>query len=208
MRAVVFHGIGDIRLEDVPNPQLQAPSDAIVHLTASAICGTDLHFVHGTAEPVKPETILGHEGVGLVERAGPEVRNFRGGDRVVVCATIACGVCVYCRAGYYSQCERANPHGPLAGTAFFGGQEASGPFPGLQAQKARIPCAATTLVRMPEQVSDDQAIPTSDIFPTGYFAADLADLRPGRTLAVFGCGPVGQCAILSATLHDAGRIAA
>jgi threonine dehydrogenase-like Zn-dependent dehydrogenase len=206
MQAVVFHGIGDIRLEEVPNPQLQAPTDAIVHLTASAICGTDLHFVRGTAGPMKAGTILRHEGVGLVEIAGPEVRNFRSGDRVVVCSTIACGICVYCRAGYYSQCDRANPRGLVAGTAFFGGPEASGPFPGLQAQKARIPFAATTLVRVPEEVSDDQAILTSDIFPTGYFAADLADLRPGRTLAVFGCGPVGQCAILSAKRHGAGRI--
>ncbi len=141
-----------------------------------------------------------------MEIAGPEVRNFRSGDRVVGCSTIACGICVYCRAGYYSQCDRANPRGPVAGTAFFGGPEASGPFPGLQAQKARIPFAATTLVRVPEEVCDDQAILTSDIFPTGYFAADLADLSPGRTLAVFGCGPIGQCAILSAKPDDAGRI--
>lgn len=204
MRAVVFRGIGDIRLEEVPNPRLEAPGDAIVHLTASAICGTDLHFVRGTVGPMKPGTILGHEGVGIVESTGPEVRNFRSGDRVVICSTIGCGICAYCRAGYYSQCDRANPSGK--GTAFFGGPEASGPFAGLQAQKARIPFAATTLVSVPAGVSDDQAILTSDIFPTGYFGADLADIRPGRTVAVFGCGPVGQCAILSAKLLDAGRI--
>lgn len=204
MRAVVFRGVGDIRLEEAPNPQLEAPSDAVVHLTASAICGTDLHFVRGTAGPMKPGTILGHEGVGIVESTGPEVRNFRSGDRVVICSTIGCGICAYCRAGYYAQCDRANPHG--RGTAFFGGPEASGSFPGLQAQKARIPFAATTLVSVPAGVSEDQAILTSDIFPTGYFGAELADIRPGRTVAVFGCGPVGQCAILSAKLWDAGRI--
>ncbi|MGH9534939.1 MAG: zinc-dependent alcohol dehydrogenase [Terriglobales bacterium] len=206
MQAVVFRGVGDIRLEDVPLPKLEAPTDAIVHLTASAICGTDLHFVRGTVGPLRPGTILGHEGVGIVEIAGPEVRSFRSGDRVVVCSTIACGVCVYCRNGEYSQCDRANPRGPASGTAFFGGPEASGPFQGLQAQKARIPFAATTLVSVPSGVSDEQAILASDIFPTGYFAADLADIRPGRTLAIFGCGPVGQCAILSAKLMNAGRI--
>lgn len=204
MRAVVFRGIGDIRLEDVATPELEAPTDAIVHLTASAICGTDLHFIRGTVGPMRPGTILGHEGVGIVESTGPEVRNFRSGDRVVICSTIGCGNCVYCRAGFYSQCDRANPTGK--GTAFFGGPEANGSFHGLQAQKARIPFAATTLVKVPDGVSDEQAIVTSDIFPTGYFGADLAEIRPGRTVAVFGCGPAGQCAILSAKLKDAGRI--
>lgn len=204
MQAVVFHGIGDIRLEEAPNPKVETATDAVVHLTASAICGTDLHLVRGTVGPVKPGTILGHEGVGIVESTGSEVRNFRSGDRVVVCSTIGCGVCVYCRAGYYTQCDRANPTG--RGTAFFGGPELSGPFQGLQAQKARIPFAATTLVGIPAGVSDDQALVTSDIFPTGYFGADLADIRPGRTVAVFGCGPVGQMAILSAKLMDAGRV--
>src|SRR6266576_615720 len=115
MKAVVFHGIGDVRLDDVPMPTLKEPTDAIVRLTASAICGTDLHMVRGTLPGMKAGTILGHEGVGVVEAVGGEVRNFSVGDRVVICSTIACGVCSYCRAGYFSQCDRANPNGAEAG---------------------------------------------------------------------------------------------
>ncbi|HEY0094784.1 MAG TPA: alcohol dehydrogenase catalytic domain-containing protein, partial [Archangium sp.] len=123
MKAVVFHGIGDIRLEDVAEPVLQQDTDAIVRLTASAICGTDLHFVRGTFPGMKPGTILGHEGVGIIEALGRDVRNVRVGDRVVIPSTIACGTCSYCRSGYYAQCDVANPHGKRAGTAFFGGPE-------------------------------------------------------------------------------------
>src|SRR3954469_13454250 len=135
MKAVVFHGIGDIRIEDGPEPRLQQPTDAIVRLTASAICGTDLHFVRGTLSGMKPGTILGHEGVGIVESFGDDVRNLNTGDRVVIPSTIACVYCSYCRAGYFSQCDNANPNGPEAGTAFYGGPEDSGPFQGMQAEK-------------------------------------------------------------------------
>lgn len=206
MKAVVFEGVGDIRLEDVPEPVIQDPTDAIVKLTATAICGTDLHFVRGTVPGMKRGTILGHEGVGVVEALGADVRNLRIGDRVLIPSTIACGTCVYCRSGYFAQCDRANPHGKRAGTAFFGGPEASGPFPGLQAEKARVPFAHVGLVRLPEEVSDDQAILISDIFPTGYFGAELAEITDGDTVAVFGCGPVGQFTIASAKLFGAGRI--
>src|SRR6266496_2040760 len=132
MRAVVWKGIGDIAIEDVPDPKIQEPTDAIVRLTASAICGTDLHFIRGTMPGMKKGLILGHEGVGVIEELGPGVRNFEIGDRVVIPSTIACGNCSYCRAGYYAQCDRANPTG--AGTAFFGGPADSGSFPGLQAE--------------------------------------------------------------------------
>lgn len=206
MQAVVFHAVGDIRLEDVPEPKLREPTDAIVRLTASAICGTDLHMVRGTLGGMKPGTILGHEGVGLVEDTGGGVRNLKRGDRVVIPSTICCGVCSYCRAGYTSQCDRANPNGPRAGTAFFGGPALSGPFQGLQAERARIPWAHVGPVLLPDEVSDEQAILLSDIVPTGYFGADLAAIKPGHTVAVFGCGPVGQFAIASARLMDAGRI--
>lgn len=208
MKAVVFHAVGDIRVEDVPDPTIQEPSDAIVRLTASAICGTDLHMVRGTLPGMKPGTIVGHEGVGVVEEIGSAVRNLRRGDRVVVASTIACGYCSYCRAGYQSQCDNANPNGPRAGTAFFGGPSESGPFHGLQAEYARVPFAHTGLVRLPESVSDDDAILLSDIFPTGYFGADFAEIDDGDTVAVFGCGPVGQFTILSASLLGAGRILA
>ena len=206
MKAVVFHGVGDIRLDDVDEPQIQDPTDAIVRLTASAICGTDLHMIRGTMPGMKPGTILGHEGVGVVEEVGADVRNLRAGDRVVIPSTIACGYCSYCRAGYYAQCDKANPNGPQAGTAFFGGPEATGPFDGLQAEKARIPFANAMLVKLPDAVIDEQAILLSDIFPTGYMGADMAEIEPGDTVAVFGCGPVGLFAILNADLLGAGRI--
>ena len=206
MKAVVFHGIGDIRLEDVPEPRIEQPADAIVRITASAICGTDLHMVRGTLPGMKPGTILGHEGVGVVEDVGPGVRNFRKGDRVVIPSTIGCGWCSYCRAGYTAQCDTANPNGPLAGTAFYGGPEKSGPFNGLQAEYARVPFAPHNLVKIPPRVSDEQALLCSDIFPTGYFGADIAEIEPGDTVAVFGCGPVGQFAILSAFMKGAHRV--
>jgi threonine dehydrogenase-like Zn-dependent dehydrogenase len=208
MKAVVFRGVGDIRLEDVPDPKIQEPTDAIVRITASAICGTDLHLVRGTFAGMEPGTILGHEGVGVVEQLGPGVRNFEIGDRVVVMATIACGSCAYCRAGYTAQCDVANPKGNRAGTAFFGGPGPSGPFHGLQAEKARIPFAHVGMVKLPDEVSDDQAILLADIFPTGWFGAELAEIKPGDTVAVFGCGPVGQFVIASAKLMGAGRIIA
>lgn len=208
MKAVVFHGIGDIRLDDVKEPKIKEPTDAIVRLTASAICGTDLHMVRGTMPGMKPGTVLGHEGVGVVEEVGKDVRNLRRGDRVVIPSTIACGCCSYCRAGYFSQCDEANPNGKQAGTAFFGGPEMSGPFDGLQAELARVPFANVGLVKLPESVSDDQAILVSDIFPTGYFGAEIAEIKPGDTVAVFGCGPVGLFAIVSAQLLGAGRVLA
>jgi threonine dehydrogenase-like Zn-dependent dehydrogenase len=206
MKAVVFHGVGDIRVEDVPEPRIQDPTDAVVRLTASAICGTDLHFVRGTMPGTEEGRILGHEGVGVVEELGDWVRNFDEGDRVVIPSTIACGTCSYCRAGYYAQCDNANPNGP--GTAFFGGPEDAGGFDGLQAEYARIPYANVGMVKLPDDVTDDQAILISDIFPTGYQAADIAEVRDGDIVCVFGCGPVGQFAIWSAKHLGAGRVIA
>jgi threonine dehydrogenase-like Zn-dependent dehydrogenase len=206
MKAVVFHGVGDIRLDEVDEPTLEEDTDAIVRLTASAICGTDLHMIRGTLADMKPGTILGHEGVGVVEKVGKGVRNLVKGDRVVICSTIACGACSYCRAGYTAQCDKANPNGPAAGTPFFGGPRSTGPFHGLQAEKARVPFAHVGCVKLPDEVSDAQAILLSDIFPTGYFGAKLAEIKPGDTVAVYGCGPVGLFAIASAKLLGAGRI--
>ena len=139
MKAVVFHGIGDIRLEEVPDPKIEEPTDAIVRLTTSAICGTDLHLVRGTVAGMTPGTILGHEGVGIVEALGADVRNLQVGDRVVIASSIACGNCVYCRAGYYAQCDVANPNGPLAGTAFFGGPPAAGRFRACRRRRRGFP---------------------------------------------------------------------
>lgn len=207
MKAIVFHGVGDIRLDDVAEPKIREPGDAIVQLTSSAICGTDLHFIRGSMEGVEKGTILGHEGVGIVVETGKDVRNLRKGDRVVIGSTIACGYCSYCRASYFSKCDNANPNGPQA-TAFYGGPKESGPFDGMQAEYVRVPFASVNAVRLPDEIPDDDAILLSDIFPTAYFAADMADIKPGHTVAVLGCGPVGLFAIASAKLFDAGRIIA
>lgn len=206
MKAVVYHGIGDIRLDDVPEPTIKESTDAIVRITVSAICGTDLHFIRGTFSDMQEGTILGHEGVGVIEALGDDVRNLSVGDRVVIPSTIACGNCSYCRAGYFSQCDEANPNGKQAGTSFYGGPKPTGPFDGLQAEKARIPFANAGLVKLPDEISDDQAIALSDIFPTGYFGAVAAEIADGDTVAVFGCGPVGLFAIASAKLLGAGRV--
>jgi threonine dehydrogenase-like Zn-dependent dehydrogenase len=206
MKAVVWHGVGDIRLDEVKAPKLKEATDAIVRLTASAICGTDLHMIRGTMPGMQPGTILGHEGIGIIEEVGKDVRNLRPGDRVVVPSTIACGTCSYCRAGYYAQCDNANPNGSDAGTAFYGGPKQTGPFDGMQAEYVRVPYAHVNLVRLPEELSDDQAILLSDIFPTGYMGAEYAEITEGDTVVVFGAGPVGQFAIASARLLGAGRV--
>jgi threonine dehydrogenase-like Zn-dependent dehydrogenase len=208
MKAIVFHGVGDIRLDTVAEPKIKDPTDAIIRITASAICGTDLHMIRGTLGGMKSGTILGHEAVGIIEEVGKEVKNLRPGDRVVVPSTIGCGSCNYCRDGYFAQCDVANPNGPQAGTAFYGGPKESGPFDGLQAEYARIPYANVGPVPLPPEISDDQAICLSDIFPTGYFGAKLAEIKDGNTVAVFGCGPVGQFAIASAKLLGASRVIA
>lgn len=206
MKAVVWHGTGDIRLDTVADPVIEQPTDAIIRITRSAICGTDLHLVRGTMPGMREGTILGHEAVGLVEQVGSAVRGFAPGDRVVVTSTIGCGNCSYCRAGYYAQCDKANPNGPAAGTSFFGGPESTGPVHGLQAEYARIPYAATSLVRVPPGVRDDQAILVSDIFPTGWFGARLAEVSDGDTVLVLGAGVVGQFAVASAKRQGASRV--
>jgi threonine dehydrogenase-like Zn-dependent dehydrogenase len=206
MKAIVFGGIGKVALKNVPDPKIKDRTDAIIRITSSAICGTDLHFIRGTAPGMKEGRILGHEAVGIVEEVGKSVRNLRKGDRVVVPSTVGCGSCTYCRAGYQSQCNVANPHGANAGTVFFGGPEEAGGLDGLQAEYARIPVAGVGLVKLPEEITDDQAILMSDILPTSYMAAVMAEVKPSDNVVVFGCGPVGLFAILCAQHLGAGRV--
>ncbi|GAA4266221.1 alcohol dehydrogenase catalytic domain-containing protein [Frondihabitans peucedani] len=206
MKAVVWHGIGDIRLDSVDDPSILAPTDAIVQITRSAICGTDLHFIRGTMAGMNEGTILGHEAVGVVTEVGTAVRGFTPGDRVIVNSTISCGVCRYCRQGHTAQCDVANPNGPSAGTSFFGGPATTGPVNGLQAEYARIPFAQNTLTPLPETVTDDQAILLSDILPTSWFGAQLAGVTRGDTVAVFGAGIVGQMAVAAAFRQGASRV--
>jgi threonine dehydrogenase-like Zn-dependent dehydrogenase len=139
MKAVVWHGVGDVRIDDVPEPRIEEPTDAVVRVTTAAICGTDLHFVRGTVPNMKPGLIFGHEGVGVVEEVGKDVRNFRPGDRVLLSAVLGCGSCAYCRSGRFAQCDGLNPDG----SAFYGANSESGSFNGLQAEYARVPFART-----------------------------------------------------------------
>lgn len=208
MKALVFKGIGNVQIEEKDDPILENPSDAIIKIQATSICGTDLHMVRGTMAGMKKGTTLGHEAVGIVEQIGSDVSHIKVGDRVVVTSTIACGQCVYCEAQEFSSCDYSNPKGTEAGTAFFGGPELTGPFDGLQAEKALIPFADTNLIKIPESVSDEDALLISDVFPTGYMGAEMADVQEGDIIAVFGCGPVGQFAIASAFLLGAKTVIA
>lgn len=165
-------------------------------------------MIRGTIQGMKKGTTLGHEGVGIVEKVGKLVKNFKVGDRVIVPSTIACGHCSYCLQGIYSQCDTANPNGPNAGTAFYGGPKISGPFNGMQAEKVRVPFADVSLIAIPDDVTDDQVILLSDILPTAYMAVEMADIKPSDTVAVFGCGPVGQHVIFCLKQLQANQIIA
>ncbi len=163
--------VGDVRLDTVPDPRIQQPADAGLRLTASAICGTDLHFVRGTFSGMKPSAILGHERVGVVEQLKSKLRNLKVADRVVISATMACRTCSYCRAGYYGQCDNANPNGRDKRNSFFGAPVDTGPIDGPRAERGRIPFAAATMVKPPDAGSDEQAILISNIVPTGWYGA-------------------------------------
>lgn len=206
MKAIVYCGPGEVRVEEMRDPEIEAPADAIVRITASAICGFDLQIVRGSVPEMLPGTILGHEGVGVIEDLGEDIRNFQIGDRVLLCPTLACGACRQCRRGHYAHCVRANPNGAGFGTAMFGGPASSGPFHGLQAEYARVPLAHTTMLHLPEALSDGEGLLLTDAVPTGLFGVRLTQIRPGQSLAVFGCGPIGQQAIAYAQRMGAGRI--
>ncbi|MDR3646687.1 MAG: glutathione-dependent formaldehyde dehydrogenase [Candidatus Babeliales bacterium] len=195
MKALVFRGIGNISLEEVKDPVIQDEKDVIVKITVSAICGTDLHLIRGTVQNMKTDTILGHEGVGIVEEVGSNVQKFKVGDRVIIPSTIGCGHCKYCKQEIYSQCDNANPNGKEAGTVYFGGPKESGPLNGMQAEKVLVPFADANLIKIPNDITDEQVILLSDILPTAYMAVENADIQPDDTVAVFGCGPVGQLVI-------------
>ena len=215
MRALCWHGKEDIRCETVPDPKIIDPGDAIIKVTACAICGSDLHLMGGFVSGMESGDVLGHEAMGEVIETGPGVHRLKKGDRVVVPFTISCGECRMCKWGLFSCCERSNPAGakeakqigyPTAG--LFGYSHLYGGFPGGQAEYLRVPFADVGPVKIPESLSDEQVLFLSDIFPTGYQAAEQCDLGPGDTVAVFGCGPVGQFAIKSAFMLGAERVIA
>ena len=216
MKALTWHGKGDMRCESVPDPKIQQPRDAIVKVTACAICGSDLHIYDGIIPRMKHGDIVGHETMGEVVEVGPEARGkLKVGDRVVVPFTISCGDCFFCRRGYFSACERTNPdrktaemlwgHSPAG---LFGYSHLLGGFPGGQAEYMRVPYADVGPLKVPDGLSDEQVLFLSDIFPTGYMAAEFCNIQPDDTIAIWGCGPVGQMAMRSAFLLGARRVLA
>ena len=193
MKALVIKNVGVIAIEEVADPKIKDQADAIIKLTMTTICGTDLHSVRGTIPGYKPGTVLGHEGIGIVEQIGSEVKNFKIGDRVIVPSTIGCGTCAYCKKELYSQCDTM----AKGETAFYGGPAGTGDFSGMQAEKVRVPYADVNLVKISDNLTDEQVILLSDILPTSYMAAENIFPQKEDEVAVFGCGIVGQLAILS-----------
>jgi threonine dehydrogenase-like Zn-dependent dehydrogenase len=196
VRAVVFDTVGRVRLDDVADPVIEDDADAVVRVTRSGICGSDLHFVHGKA-PIQPGEGLGHEAVGVVETVGRGVRRVAPGDRVVVAFHIACGRCWFCRRGETQLCEEFRN---LGAGAFGGG------LGGAQAERVRVPAADVNLLRIPDGVEDDRALFVGDVLTTGVYAAGLAAAGPGDTVAVVGAGPVGLCCAMAVRLGGADRV--
>jgi threonine dehydrogenase-like Zn-dependent dehydrogenase len=215
MKAVCWYGKHDVRVEQVPDPQLLNPRDAIVRITSTAICGSDLHLYNGYIPTMAEGDILGHEFMGEVVEVGPAVRNLAVGDRVVVPFPIACGNCFFCERGEFSLCENSNPNAWMAEkmwghspAGIFGYSHLVGGYAGGQAQYARVPFADVGPIKVDGGLSDEQVLFLSDIFPTGWEAAENCGIRPGDTIAVWGCGPVGLFAIKSAFLLGAARVIA
>ena len=216
MRALCWHGPKDIRCDTVPDPRIEHPRDAIIKVTACAICGSDLHLYDGFMPGMESGDIMGHEFMGVVEEVGSEVNGaLRKGDRIVVPFTIWCGECAQCRRGNFSVCETSNRNKAVADKTFghttaglFGYTHLTGGYAGGQAEYVRVPFADKTHIKVPEQLSDEQVLFLGDIFPTGWQAAVQCDIQPSDTVAIWGCGPVGQMAIRSALLLGARQVIA
>lgn len=196
MKAVTFHDTGDFRVLEVPKPSIQASGDVLLRVTLGSICGSDLHIYHGHT-PINQGAVIGHEFVGVVEEAGPEVRRFKPGDRVVASFFTACGHCPLCRRGWFAQCDNK---------ATFGHGEYFGDLGGGQAEYVVVPVADHTLEPIPEGMTDEQAIFVGDVMSTAYFGAERAEIRPGDTVAVIGAGPVGLCAVMASQLFGPARV--
>ncbi|MGN9805837.1 zinc-dependent alcohol dehydrogenase [Micromonospora sp. L32] len=192
MKALTWHGKRDVRVQEVPDPRIEEPSDAIVRITSTAICGSDLHLYEVLAPYLKPGDVLGHEPMGIVEEIGPGVTRLEPGDRVVVPFNISCGDCWMCRRQLYAQCETTQVTSEGKGAALFGYTSLYGSVPGGQAEYLRVPHAQFGPVKIPETGADERYLYLSDILPTAWQAVKYADTPPGGTLAVFGLGPVGQ----------------
>jgi threonine dehydrogenase-like Zn-dependent dehydrogenase len=213
MRANTWQGPNTVRVQDVPDPAILDRHDAIVQITSTAICGSDLHLVDGYVPTMMKGDVLGHEFMGRVVEAGSEVNDVAVGDRVVVPFAIACGSCWSCRQGSFSLCENSNPNRWMAAKLWgdgtsgaFGYSHLTGGFPGGQAQMARVPFADTNTLKVPDELPDERVLFLGDIFPTGYMGAELAEAGPGKVVAIWGAGPVGQLAAASCRLLGAERI--
>src|SRR3954451_15366103 len=215
MKALCWNGKNDVRVETVPDPTILSSRDAIVRITSTAICGSDLHLYDGFIPTMEKGDILGHEFMGEVVELGSGVKNLNVGDRVVVPFPISCGNCFFCQKGLFSLCENSNPNADKAEllwghspAGIYGYSHLLGGYAGGQAEYVRVPFADVDHIKVPEGLSDEQVLFLSDIFPTGYMAAENCDIEPGDTIAVWGCGPVGQFAIRSAFLLGAERVIA
>jgi len=216
MKALVWHGKEDIRYDTVSDPAIEDPRDAIIKVTSCAICGSDLHLFHNLVPAMLPGDIMGHETMGEVVEVGSAAKGtLKKGDRVVIPFTIQCGECDQCRRGNFSVCERTNRKKELGDKAFghataglFGYTHLTGGYPGGQAEYLRVPFADTTHIKVPDGIDDEKLLFLSDILPTGWQAAVQADIQPGDTVAIWGCGPVGQMTIRSAILLGAEQVVA
>jgi threonine dehydrogenase-like Zn-dependent dehydrogenase len=213
VKAVVYHKPKDIRVEDVPDPRIIAPTDAIVRVSATAICGSDLHIYNGLVPQTRP-MVMGHEFTGVVEEVGREVNRVRIGDRVIVPFAISCGTCWFCDRQLPNQCQQSNPgrYGPDGGLlkekggGIFGYTDLYGGYDGGQAEAVRVPWADVNCFSVPMELTDEQVLFLTDIIPTGWAGIDWADLRGGETVAVYGCGPVGLMAMKAAWVKGARRV--
>jgi threonine dehydrogenase-like Zn-dependent dehydrogenase len=215
MRALCWHGKGDVRVDTVADPTILDPRDIIIKVTSSGICGSDLHLYDGVTPSMQEGDIIGHEPMGIVVETGRDVKKFNTGDRVVVPFVIACGTCFFCEKSLFSCCDTTNPGADLAKASMgqapaglFGYSGMLGRYPGGQAEYLRVPHADVGPIKIESDLADDQVLFLSDIFPTGYMAAENADIEPGDTVAIWGCGPVGQFCIQSAWMLGAGRVIA
>lgn len=206
MKAVIYQKPYDLTVGDVPDPIIEDPREMIVRVTSTCICGSDLHIFHGLYPHTPNGTVIGHEFVGIVEEVGRDVRKWKKGDRVLVPFPISCGECDMCRAGLWTHCIRSNIHGEIG--AAFGHGESYGGFPGGQAEYVRVPYADISPLRVPDEVSDEQAVLLTDILPTAYWIVDVCGVKPGDSVAVFGCGPVGLLAQRCALFRGAKRVIA